>query len=334
MKNLTGKIANIQVETDPNCSDVEKEIILKYWEMTEEYDWMHQVKEIKNEYELLNKDLVKKIQKKSSFSLYVHCDSCNSFELKDLSSRSTTYEFLCGVKKRDSFYICMNCNKDRKDKNEHENQKQALKEERFQKLVRFKAIENKVWKKLPKFDLTVLKNCIDFNDFENLKRYYKEHLGEGCFKNLFKSLKALKKKNLIQLVLDENKLDFWILDYSFHPDLTDKVKVEPKLITNYLHLPIPPIPEKISDELKFRLMIDSRSIHSERPRFGGTIKFPSDIFLAKDIKYAFAAWEKTGDEFYLTFIPLEKISNKPFQKRIHEEPKRIQDVIDRIFKGN
>lgn len=334
MKDLEGKIAKIEVETDPNCSDLEKEFILKYWEMTEKAGWIYPVKEIKKEYDLTNKKLVSTIQNKSSLSLYVYCKSCDSFELTHLSNRAETYNFFCGIKRKDAYHVCTNCHKERKDKIEEDNKQQALKEERFQLLVRLKAIENEIWRSMPKFDQTVLKNCIDFNDFEDLKRYYREYLGEDCYRNMFKSLKALREKNLIELILDENKWDFWVLDYSFHTYLKDKVRLESTANFNPHSEYSPPIYGKTSDELKFRLTIDSRSTNFERPRFGGTIKFPTDIFLSKDIKYSFAAWEKTGDEFYLTFIPVEKSQNKPIQKRIHEESKHIKDVIDRIFKGN
>lgn len=331
MKNLEGKIANIQLETNPSCSYLEKEFIFKYWEISKKFDWVNTIKTIKNEYSLSNSALVKIIQAKSSFSFYVHCNSCNSFEYKVLSSRSTTYSFFCNVKKANPSYKCQHCQDQLQVNLEKEKYVKEEKEKRFQKLVQLKAIENQVWKNFSKFDQTVLKNCIDFNNFDDLKRYYKNYLSENSYKNLFKSLKALSEKNLIQLILDNNTWGFWIIGYGFHPNLKDKVITETVTLQKPLSTRICQLPEQFSNELKFRLTIDSRSNHFEKPRFAGTVKFPSDIILSKDVKYSFAAWEKNRDELFLTFIPVEKTNKQPIQKRIHEEPKHIQDIVDDIF---
>ena len=331
MKNIQGKIANITNRIDPNCSSIEKEIIIKYWKITEGFDWVNKIKTIKEDYDLPNNALVKIIQDKSTFSLYAHCNSCNSFEFKTLSSRSKAYTFFCEIKRSNPIYKCDHCKEKLRVKHEKEEQERAKKEERFQKLVQLKAIENKAWINLSKFDQIVLKNCIDFNDFEDLKRYYREFLGKESYKNLFQSLKALREKRLIKLILDTSKWDFWIIDFSFLPELNEQFTIESSSKENNYETFPPVISEQSENELKMRLTIDSRSTHFDKPRFGGTIKFPTDILLNKDVKYSFAAWEKAGNEFHLTFIPVEKTLNKPIQRRILEEPKHIQDVIDDIF---
>ena len=329
MKILQNKIANIKIITDDNCSDFEREIIQLYWKLNSKYLFTETVKNIKSTYDLTNSELDKLVSTKSTFNANVFCRTCKTVKLNQFKNRSSFAKVLRILKSKETTFKCNQCTEAQMKVKENETSIREIKEKEYQVIVFAKAIEEENWLKLNKFCQAVLKSCIDFNDFENLKKYYKQRLSESNYPNLFDALKQLELESLVKLSYSDNE---YISDYWLHPNIYD---LDFKMTSSDSNKNNPIVDEfnQISHkkELKFRLTVNDISNLPNKPKFAGTIKFPKSIILNTDIKYTFGMWHRENDQMYLTIIPTDNIVNSPIQKNLSEEPKHIQEAINNYF---
>ena len=328
MKNITEKIANIKINFFDNCSEKEKNIINEYWEINEKFEFTNGLKEIKLSHNLTSKELTNLIQNHTSLNFYGYCSKCNSYEHNSCTSRSSCASLMHSIKKRYHVYECKNCIRIGREIMDAEIEEEIKEDNRLQKIFQLKAIEDKEWMELNKFDYYVLKSCIDFNSFESLKRYYKKKIGEKNYPNLFISMKTLEKNSLLKLSFFEyNK--YWISDYQFHPNL--KEEFFKSLVirdSEFEAQKINPTQDSPAEELKIELTINDISDHPDKPKFAGIVSFKENIVLKKGVKYVFGMWERVNNELHLTFIPAEKIAKSPKQIRLSKESKYIQEIIN------
>lgn len=332
MKNNKDKIANLKLEISSDITDQERNLINEYWEMNDKLGFVHSFRSVESKYEWKKAEILNIINLNATIFFDGYCSFCQSFKSLEVKKRADFKNLFRDIKNISYPYKCKSCTEEMRKNHEKEEELKIQKENEYNEIVQVKAIEDKAWLELSLFDQKILKSCVDFNDFENLKRYYKGKFSEQNYPNLFESMRALGKKSLLKLTF----YDFYELrieNYEFHPDLKKiNFKTEKNSVARGNNVENQPIHSSIKDELKFKLTIDTRSHHPDKPRFGGTVKFPKDILFKEGIKYAFGAWERVNNDFYLTFIPVERTTNSPIQKRVTQEPKHIQNIIDRIFK--
>ena len=329
MKKLQNKIANIKVITNDNCSNFEREIIQLYWRLNSKYLFTETVKNIKSTYDLTHSELDKLVSTKSNFHANIYCSSCKAVELIQFKNRSSFTKVLRKPKSKENAFNCKKCKDAQIKIIENGKSKREIKEKEYQVIVFAKAIEEENWLKLNKFCQAVLKSCIDFNDFENLKKYYRQRLSVSNYPNLFDALRQLELESLVKLTYSDNE---YISDYWLHPNIYD-VDFKTTSCDSNKNNSIVDEFNQISHkkELKFRLTVNDISNLPNKPKFAGTIKFPKSIILNNDTKYTFGMWHRENDQMYLTIIPTDNIVNSPIQKNLSEEPIHIQEAINKYF---
>ena len=157
-------IANIQLKTSENCSELEKEILQFYWEI-EELEFTNTVKKLKNTYNITQGELTKLNDKYSEFSLYVLCENCDSYEKHIIKSQSKFKETIKLTKgKWEKPFKCNHCIDLQQTQIEEENRRKNKELVDNLKI----AIENKNWNNLSKFERALLVHCLE-KSFNQIK---------------------------------------------------------------------------------------------------------------------------------------------------------------------
>ncbi|MDD7915480.1 hypothetical protein [Polaribacter ponticola] len=320
MENQHKKIANLQLHISENCSDLEKEILTAYWEI-ENNEFVNSVKYIRETFNINQSNLLNLYQY-AKISLYLHCEQCNSYEKNSARSQSAFKDHLRKVKRKRHYdFKCDHCIETLKQEEllEEKAKHEAL-------ITRLKqAILNKNWNNLNNFEKSVLKNCLQMS-FYKLKRHYGKILGKGKFINLINALDQIEQQNLIVLERDYRN---YILNFQYLEVL--KQSLDDIIITKNLNESSLQ-QNKETNELKFKLLINSEKHHPDSPLYAGTIVFKERIVIEPNIEYTFGQWERANDQLYLTMIPTSEIEKAPEVKSLFKQPRHIKNHIEDYFK--
>ncbi|SDF26637.1 hypothetical protein [Cellulophaga baltica] len=321
MVTTNNKIANLKLEISENCTDKEAEIINQYWEL-EEMKFVNMPKAIINKFGLSQSELTKLIGSCSTFSFYVHCNNCNSYENYQAKSKTQFVELIKITRKRS--LLLFKCNHCTQQELKRSNLKKAKKhKELIQKLEN--AINDKNWVHLSKFEKGILVHCLNM-DFKELTKYYGNLLGQSQFILLIKALENIEKHNL--LFLNRDPWTRYIVSFQKSDRLSafrEEISVKEEIKESSVEV------DSETNELKFKLIIDKNQHHPDSPLYAGTVTFKERIVIEPGVEYIYGLWQRAKDNLYITMTPIENLEKLPIQKRISDQPISLQKGIQNFL---
>jgi hypothetical protein len=341
MENQNQKIANIKLEISDNCSSENKNIISLYWELNSNFELKNTPGSIKQEFNITQGELSKITSSPNCLSFFIHCKKCNSFESQKTYSQSQFKNIFSLLKRIHFKFECNNCttitNKERhRQQIKDEKERQQRQEEEHLEFVKnmHAAIESKAWENVSNFERAVLRNCIEFNNFQKLKKHYWQKLGEQHFGKLFAALRNLRTENLLILIFE-----LWdnsrITDYHVLESLIDQFEeINDKEIARESEVFI----DNETNEIKFKLTINENQQHPDQPMYAGTVTFNERIVIEPGVEYIFGQWQRANNNLYLTMMPIDNLEKTPTQKRVSKLPisvkKGVKDFLNNMGKNN
>ncbi|WP_272149760.1 hypothetical protein [Tenacibaculum aiptasiae] len=277
MENQNKQIANIQLHLSENCSDLEKEILEKYWQIEDE-EFTNSPRVIKKKYNISQTELTQITSKHATLSFYLFCQYCNSYEKHEAKSKYSFNNILSGYPNRyNKPFTCDNCKEERKKQFHLKQEKERY--ELSKKLN--EAFTNKNWENLSNFEKGVLKNSLAMN-FYSLKKHYGNILGQNHYIKFIRALETLENQNLLIL-----KKDFrgWIKDHDYLPkllEIKDQINFDKETTKSEANF------NSETNELKLKLTIDKEKLHPDSPLYSGIITFKEQIIINPGIEYVFA----------------------------------------------
>ena len=311
MENKYEKIAKKHLDITEDCSEVNREIINLYWKL-QDINLINTPKWIKKEFDITQSQLTKIVTTYATFSFYVLCDNCISYEFHKVKSQSR-YSRIANSNK----FKCNNCEEQELEQLNLEKEKKR--DEFIQKFNN--AIENKNWKNLSAFEKVLLSHSLEMN-FHQLKKHYGSKLGQSQFYVFIKALEKIEAQNL--LFLERNSWNNYIIDHQYLRELLE-YKDEITFIEDNTESSV--IFDNETNEIKFKLTVNDKQNHPDSPLYAGTVIFKEKIVIEPNVEYAFGQWKRANDHLYLTMIPIENLEKLPQQKRISQHPISIQKGI-------
>ena len=316
MENQNEKIANLHLYISEDCSEADKKIIQLYWKL-QDLQFINTPQWIKKEFDITQSQLAKIIATHSTYTLFVLCKNCNSYEKHQVKSQSSFNNVKNLNKLRYSKrFKCDYC--EGQEREQHLLEKQKKHTENIQKYKN--AIENKNWNNLSIFEKKLLGKCIEMN-FEQLKKHYFK-LGQSQFIVFIKALENIESQHL--LFLERNSLNNYIIEYKYLNELL-QYKNEITFIEEKQQSSVEF--DKVTNELKFKLTINENQHHPDSPLYAGTVIFKERIIIEPGVEYIFGQWQRAKDNLYLTMIPIENLEKLPVQKRISKLPISIKQGV-------
>ncbi len=316
---------NINLTISELCPEEYLKIIKSYWKIDiDTLEFENKPKKISTLYDLKQSELNNIIRKNSKLSFYLHCISCNSFELNEVYSQTT---FNLKSKKhrsqRDSTQ-CEHC-----DELEKLAKVDEQEQERSNLFLRLdKAVLERRWQNLNSFQYELLHQCLN-KDFDELKRYYWLKLGEQKYARVFHELQALAHLDLIVILKDQ--WDKRVTGYQYYERLKEEFVYDPsqfekeeKQFSSQ---------DKETKQLRLKLIIDKNKNHPDSPKYAGVVTFKERIVIEPGVEYAFAQWDRAGENLYFVLAPTNEIYPVPDQIPISRLPTSLQDGIRKFLKG-
>lgn len=327
----------IGIDFDEDCPKEIIEPAKMYFDLNDSFEFKFTIDSVKSKFDIKDKDIAS-IRKYSNLIYEIYCDRCEALK-KQFVSNKTEFNNIS----RYSYYrpnICKECKEIEEElkQKELEKQRQKLKEEQEKKNQEIvqnlkKAINEKSWRNLNPFQFEVLKNCLSFNSFNELKQFYwNKNPTPQDFKKLFSALRILASENLIIIetefdrfrgydiitgfkYLDRLKAEF---EYNYKKDEKPKVKNKPSQKNEN---------KESVNVLKMRLTVNDCSNHPDSPLYAGTINFEEKVVINPGVNYTFAQWKRGDGDLYFTLVPTSEIEKLPVQKTLSQEPKAVQEHI-------
>lgn len=307
-------IANIQLQISENCSDLEKEILHFHWKLNPQLDFINRAAATKKAYDLKDSEAAKILYNKSKMLFYLFCKSCNSYEKQSAKSqteflRLTTYSLKCK-------YCVNNERAIRKAEIQEFNKQQKLQKETAMLL----SYQNKEWITIPYFEKNVLHKAIQLN-FQELQSYFKTKQNSNAY---WRTLHKLNDLHIIKLSKNDRGYidDIFILDELKETFVFTKEEQTSKALFN-----------SETNELKFKLLINTEQYHPDSPLYAGSVTFKEKIIIEPNVEYTFAQWERVRNQLYLTMIPTSELEKAPIVKSISKQPKHIKKHINNYLKN-
>lgn len=312
------KIANIKIQFTKECTEELKPIITTYWKLNETFKFETKPGIIKRSFNIEQSELSKLIAHNSALIYYLLCPECNSYEMQKSKSQADFTNKVATLNSRYRKYQCLHCEElNRKNKKiERENKITEL------NLRLNEAIDSKNWRSLSPFDMGVLKNCIQLENFYTLKKHYWRLLDKQNYHMLFMALRTISSKDLI--ILETNSLNQKIENYRIINRLKEEFEynIEPKNLTESTVTY-----NNETNEIKFKLTINDKQNHPDSPLYAGTVIFKEKIVIEPNVEYIFGQWQRANNNLYLTLTPIENMDKLPTQKRISKHPISLQKGI-------
>lgn len=316
---------NIKLTISDFCPEEYVTIINSYWKINNDtLVFENKPKQVAVLYDLKQSELNNIIQNNSKLTFYLLCNHCNTFELNEVYSQTT---FNLKSKKHQSqrnSTLCERClqiEKVQKSKDQEQ--------ERLNLISRLEnAIIERRWLNLHRFQYELLHQCL-IKNFDELKRYYWLKLGEHKYARVFHELLALAQLDLI--VISKDELDNRVTGYQYLDRLKEEFKFEPLQFEK--HEKQFSSQDKETKQLRLKLTIDNNKNHPDSPKYAGVVTFKERIVLEPGVEYAFAQWDRAGENLYFVLAPTDEIYPVPDQIPISRLPTSLQDGIQKFLKG-
>jgi len=337
MENLPIKI--LDVEFAKNCPSEFIEPAKCYFELNDQLQFVNKTGFVQDKYGIDYKGM-QALRNNASLKYKMLCDDCDSWKTQTASSHQQFQKILRHLKRYNLMARCQECDDLYRKKQSEISKKFALERKKIQEKEHQKriqklnsAVNDKAWRKLSTFQFKVLKDCLTFDSFDELKQFYwYNNPTKSGYKKFFKALQMLASKDLIitetkfdhqrgyNIITNFKYLDRLKREFEYNFELEDnsedknnsKQKSKNKDCTN---------------NLKLRLTINDYNHHPDSPLYAGTIRFKEKIVINPNVDYTFAQWERHNDELYFTLVPTSEIEKLPVQKKLSQEPKAVQEHI-------
>jgi hypothetical protein len=323
MENTNEKIANIQLQISENCTETDVAIIKAYWEL-EEMNFVNMPKQITEKFGLSISKLTKLVALNSTISISILCENCTSYENHQVKSKT---QFTALIKKANTnsrpIIKCSYCR-------QQEREQFTIEQETKQKALVLKfdnAITDKNWTNLTKFERGILVNSLSMN-FKKLSNHYGNQLGKLQFILFVKALENIENQNLLSL--DRDPWKNYIVDFHRSDKLMDyinEISVKKEIKESSVEV------DSVTDELKFKLIINKNQYHPDSPTHAGTFTLKERIVIEPDVEYIYGFWPRANENLYVTMTPLKNLDKLPVQKRISDYPISIQKGIQDFLKN-
>ncbi len=342
MENENPKVGYIKLQLESNCTNTETNILQEYWEIVDGKFAIKDTNILLEKYNYTRGELTKLTKSKSKLLVFVFCKNCNSYELKEVCSRTEyqeclrTYEYIHYTRQEKICDYCQTIKQEeRRKRQEAENKHKKIEEEKRKKLQEIedrrkkeeertrlnKAIEDKKWQLLSDFEKDVLCRCLQAN-FHDVRRFFVQKRGQKS--DVF--INAIRELELLDLITIRRDYEGNIRGHNFLPKLKEfKDEIETSIVV--IKEQQNKIERNSTNSLKFKLTINDISNNPYRPKFAGVITFKEEIVLHPNIEYTFGAWERENENLYLTLIPTEDLERIPTQNKVSNKPEHIQKII-------
>lgn len=298
--NFTSKI-----ETNQEVTELENEIIKKYWDF-QETEFINKPSLLKTEYSISQYELNKFIREKSSFILNKgECVGCG-------------VELVYNVKSQTQFREIINANIIHCEECREESQKK-LSEERIQTKTLFrnqnllKALEHRLWEKLTTEEFDVLKDIVKLKERDAIFKYVFSKDYQGTWTKVNK----LERLGLIDVLRGDNNS---IISFDFLEQLEDKILNFDEIIENQ------PV---LRNNLSFSLAQKLNKTRLNQPDYSGIFILPTDVLLKKGVEYIYGGWVQSDGTINLKFTPKDEVFSTT-QKNIEAESEDIKDIISNM----
>ena len=336
MENYPINIIGIKFSED--CPEALIEPAKKYYELNDSFEFNFKPGTVKANFDLTNPDM-RTIRKETRLICDILCSKCQDYVETPVTDQSHFKRIMNDLNGYVNTFLCEDCLTIEKEI-EHQKYEQQREKDRKERLQRDRdreqklneAIDNKKWRELNLFQFEVMKNCLLYDSFYELKQYYWDlNPTKHGFKSFFSALMTLEKKDLITT---ESKFDYHkgypvILDYNYINRLKSDFEYdyeveEQKPKNNNISKAVK---SGFTNSLKMRLTINDYQTHPDNPLYAGTITFDKKIIIEPKVQYTFAQWKRSNDDLFFTLIPTTEIEKLPVQKTLSQEPKILQEHI-------
>lgn len=298
--NFTSKI-----ETNQEVTELENEIIKKYWDF-QETEFINKPSLLKREYSISQYELNKLIREKSSFILNKgECVGCGVELVYNVKSQTQLRE-----KINANIIHCEEC---------REESQKKLREERIQTKTLFrnqnllKALEHRLWEKLTTEEFDVLKDIVKLKERDAIFKYVFSKDYQGTWTKVNK----LERLGLIDVLRGDNNS---IISFDFLEELEVEILNFDEIIE---HQPV------LRNNLSFSLAQKLTKTRSTQPDYSGVFILPTDVLLKKGVEYIYGGWVQSDGTINLKFTPKDEVFPTT-QKDIEAEPEHIKDIISKM----
>jgi len=333
MENLPLKSKDIVIDQD--CPKILVEPIQMYWDLNSKFKFNNKPIQILQKFDLKYKDL-QTMKKHSKLECEIYCHSCESPKTLRITTQTEFGELIRDYN-RNHLIKCKECSA--REEAEKLRELKATQKKEFEEFnpKHLQAIINRAWKNLNSYEFNVFKDALKCDDVLNLRKQHHSKFPRSSseYKRLDAALRKIAKYNLLLLFYNDDKkttiVEYYFslglggVDFAYEPEEKQKKKVtstgQSYSKDNSTNSPY----------IKLRLTKNSTNQHPDSPLYAGTVTFKNKIVIEPHLKYAFAQWERSNNELYFTLIPTVDLEHLPEQKRLEQEPQRLQKVITEFF---
>lgn len=290
---------NITIKINDELTELQKEIIEKYWTLTN-MKFENKPNKLKQEYEITLHELNKLIKDYSVCEVRTgNCSECEVELIQRFTSQTGFKERLvCSVK------TCKEC-KEKLDIEAYQIQEDYI----IQTLN--KGLIDRQWEILNQDELELLKNIVRINDRNTIiaKCLSGENYGD------WKVINKLEKLRLIYL----EKNGRHVREFHFLEELASEIfflEVKNEEFNN------------VKNDFGFSLAKKINKQKPQQPDYSGFFILPTDIVLRKDVEYIYGGWIQTDGSINLKFTPKEDLFSV---KHKDTEPEHIKGIMSNML---
>ena len=308
------KIKHVKFASEGYGSNLQKEIVLNYWEHNESLKFINQSYQVRAKFNIEQNVLIKLVKTYSKFTFYSYCSFCDSYEFNSATSQFNFNKQLSKCRSVLSPYQCHNCKKNAED----EIAIVLAKKRELLKEKQTKAINEKRWQELDFFLNELLSNCLDY-DLKTLKKIYWDKLGKSMYWKLFKGLNTLEYFFLLTLKKEPNG---YVSDYKCIP----KLRKNFKLLTEY-KAPNEGSKSDINSEAnELKLTVNDYKKKPGSSIFTGVFTLSKRVVLDSGVEYSFAQLARENNSLFIVMTPSNRIISSS-QKANLKTPIILKDAL-------
>lgn len=292
----------LKTEFRENLDKETIEIISKYWQM-ENSTFLNSPTELRTKLNITQPKLNAIIKDNSETVLFIEeCVDCKNPIKVQVTSQSTAK-----TKIENTLFQCSDC---RTKLNQEI--KEIPTKSRKNHLLEF-AVKHRLWNKLTREELAVLKKVIEINDYQNLQK----ELIQTNFKFYWPIIEKFDRLSLIDI--QREPINNYINKIYFLPDLATELEIHPR--SNVF----------IESSLNFHLPKRLNNTKETQPNFSKRIQFDKDIVITAGTEYFCSVWVNSDGSINFGMKPTSELTAQNDGTKDFE-PKSVGEIINKIWK--
>ncbi len=275
------KYPKLKIKFEPNLDKKTVKIIKRYWKMKDKM-FVNSPTKLRTELNLTQPRLNSIVKDNSNSTLFLEkCVACEKPIQIQVTSQSTVIKLIENIN-----YHCVSC-LDKVNQEPNENPYLSEKLPHLNNALKFK-----LWQKLNKEELKVLKKIIEYSDYYTLKKKFINKNSEYYWAIIEK----LDRLSLID-VQRKSAYSFNIKKIYYLPELAKELDIIPE---NNVH---------IESGMNFHLP-EKFFRNESQPKYIKQIKFDKDILIQKGTIYICSVWENPDGSFHFGMKPASELASK------------------------